>query len=728
MGDNKRIYFGPSAGGYHSIYGDAQRLNINSVANNHIKISSNSMGGNVGNIEIRTGADGGKVYLTGAGGVGIYHTDTALKLETTSDGVTITGIVTAQKFVGDGKELTNLPPAGSDLVSYASASDISNSALSISGISTHNQVGILTGSLASDSNDYFGNSVATSADGNTIVVGAWGDAIGISASSSGVVYVFDREGNTFNEVGILTGTYASDVVDGFGEVVDISADGKTIVVGSIGDEVPGSSESSGVVYVFDREGNTFNEVGILTGTYATDSADVFGRSAAISADGKTIVVGAYNDEVPTSASSSGVTYVFDRVGNTFNEVGILTGTYASDSNDYFGTSVATSADGKTIVVGARQDEVPGYSSGLTYVFDREGNNFNQVGILTGSLETSSSLVNFGKSVATSADGKTIVVGAPQDSDDGSFSGVVYVFDREGNNFNEVGILTGTYASDSNDSFGQSVATSADGKTIVVGAHYDEVPGSSSSSGVTYVFNRQGNNFNEVGILTGTYASGSNDEFGYSVTCSADGKTIAVGAYNDDVPGSGSQSGVVYVFDQERETYVFSDANGNIGIGSAQPTAKLDVAGIVSATSFYGDGSQLSGIDATSLKDSNGVIRVQANTDGTISIGTHSIVSITTSHTASAGTPFTIDTFATSANDLAEYTIHVGCGSTIQAQKVLVMHDGTTAYSQEYAVMYNPNKIVSIEASISGSNVLLQATPETGISGITTYKIVRGGLS
>ena len=42
-------------------------------------------------------------------------------------------------------------------------------------------------------------------------------------------------------------------------------------------------------------------------------------------------------------------------------------------------------------------------------------------------------------------------------------------------------------------------------------------------------------------------------------------------------------------------------------------------------------------------------------------------------------------------------------------------------------MYQPGKIVSIDATISGSNVLLQATPEIGVSGITTYKIVRGGL-
>ena len=128
--------------------------------------------------------------------------------------------------------------------------------------------------------------------------------------------------------------------------------------------------------------------------------------------------------------------------------------------------------------------------------------------------------------------------------------------------------------------------------------------------------------------------------------------------------------------------------------------------------------------------SGNVINPTATLDvnGSVAIKNHSIVSITTSHTSTAGISSTIDTFAISENDLAEYTIHVGYGNTIQAQKVLVMHDGTTAYSQEYAVMYNPDKIVSIEASISGSNVLLQATPETGISGITTYKIVKGGIS
>ena len=44
--------------------------------------------------------------------------------------------------------------------------------------------------------------------------------------------------------------------------------------------------------------------------------------------------------------------------------------------------------------------------------------------------------------------------------------------------------------------------------------------------------------------------------------------------------------------------VFSvDANNNIGVNSNTPDAKLDVVGVVSATTFYGDGSNLSGITA-----------------------------------------------------------------------------------------------------------------------------------
>jgi len=425
---------------------------------------------------------------------------------------------------------------------YASHSETSNYAYGIVGIAntSYNEVGILTAN--SSSADSFGWSVATSADGKTIVVGdRFGDG---NATDSGAVYVFDREGNTYSQVGVLTGSYSTDNYDNFGQAVATSADGKTIVVGAFDDETSGTT-GYGLVYVYDRVGNDFNEVAILTGSYATESFDYFGWSVATSADGNTIIVGAYGDET-SGTTGHGLVYVYDRVGNDFNEVAILT---ASDqgAGDSFGQDVACSVDGKTIVVGAGgHDDLSGHtSSGAVYVFDRVGDDFNEVGILT--AFDSNNYYFFGNEVATSADGKTIFVG--RSSISANQPGAVYVYDRVENDFNQVGILTGFYADD-DDQFGISVACSADGKTIIVGAQSDEYPGSGNGSGLVYVFNRQGNNFNEVGILTGSYASNTGDYFGHSVATSADGKTIIVGAYNDEI---NSEQGLVYVFDQNVNT-------------------------------------------------------------------------------------------------------------------------------------------------------------------------------
>ena len=72
------------------------------------------------------------------------------------------------------------------------------------------------------------------------------------------------------------------------------------------------------------------------------------------------------------------------------------------------------------------------------------------------------------------------------------------------------------------------------------------------------------------------------------------------------------------------------ANNRIGLGSETPDAKLDVAGIVSATAFYGDGSNLEGVASaglgTAISDS-GALSVIYYTDNTLTVGDDTTVDV-----------------------------------------------------------------------------------------------------
>ena len=113
--------------------------------------------------------------------------------------------------------------------------------------------------------------------------------------------------------------------------------------------------------------------------------DGFGISVALSADGNALAIGSYNEssnatgvngnQADNSASQSGAAYTFTRSGNIWSQQD-----YVKASNtgpfDLFGISVALSADGSVLAVGALDEDSNGSSqadnsalnAGAVYVY------------------------------------------------------------------------------------------------------------------------------------------------------------------------------------------------------------------------------------------------------------------------------------------------------------------------------------------------------------------------
>ena len=105
---------------------------------------------------------------------------------------------------------------------------------------------------------------------------------------------------------------------------------------------------------------------------------------------------------------------------------------------------------------------------------------------------------------------------------------------------------------------------------------------------------------------------------------------------------------------DQNIFSVDGVNDRVGIGSTTPTTKLDVDGTVTATSFVGDGANLTGVSgfATALStDSTSPLNVFFKTPKQVNIG--------------AGTSLTIESDATSGNTafIRESIVHVAVGAT-----------------------------------------------------------------
>ncbi|WP_299948739.1 histidine kinase [uncultured Microbulbifer sp.] len=322
---------------------------------------------------------------------------------------------------------------------------------------------------------------------------------------------------------------------------------------------------------------------------------------------------------------------------------------ASNTNAYdlFGWALSLSGDGNTLAVGASreassstgingdQGNNDARSAGAVYIFSRDDGAWNQQAYLKASNTDVDD--NFGGRLSLSADGNTLAVGTykesssatgidgDQSSNDAHFAGAVYLFSRTEGTWAQQAYVKASNT-EASDYFGSSLSLSEDGNTLAVGAAGESssatgIDGGQSNNdapgaGAVYIFNRS-----EATWAQQTYIKASNteagDQFGWDLSLSADGNTLAVQATDESSSASGingnqknndaPRAGAVYIFSRSEDSWVqqayVKASNANEGDLFGRPSLSGD--GNTLAVGASHESSSATGINGDQNNNSSG---------------------------------------------------------------------------------------------------------------------------
>jgi hypothetical protein len=242
----------------------------------------------------------------------------------------------------------------------------------------------------------FGVRLALSDDGTTLIVGGNHDTGGIGAA-----WVFVRSGSNWTQQGPKLTANDEQGAANFGIRVTLAGDGRTALIGGWND-----NHAVGAAWVFTRSGSTWTQQGQKLTANDERGAGMFGGGVALSANGDIALIGAEQDN-----NDLGAAWIFTRTGSSWTQRGSkLTGS-GETGNGWFGKTVALSADGKVALIGGHVDNA---EVGAAWVFTRTGTAWIQQGPkLTGRGEIGAGA--FGFKLALSADGDTALIGATDDN-------------------------------------------------------------------------------------------------------------------------------------------------------------------------------------------------------------------------------------------------------------------------------------------------------------------------
>ena len=292
----------------------------------------------------------------------------------------------------------------------------------------------------------------------------------------------------------------------------------------------------------------------------TGAHDEFGGNVSLSADGNTLAVGAtFEDSIATgvcpgsscsggadnTAGNAGAVYVFSRNGGVWEQQAYVKASNTG-ADDWFGWAVSLSRDGNTLVVGAGEGSAAtGVSTDGGGENDNTANGAGAVYVFSRNDDDIWSQQAYVKASNTRAGNRFGSVVSL--SDDGNIlavgapgRGAVYVFSRNDDDIWSQQADVKASNAGASDRFGETVSLSADGNTLAVGASLKdsgEDDNTAEYAGAVYVFSRNSNIWSQQ-----AYVKASNteelDQFGSAVSLSADGNTLAVGATGEDSIATG----------------------------------------------------------------------------------------------------------------------------------------------------------------------------------------------
>jgi hypothetical protein len=192
-----------------------------------------------------------------------------------------------------------------------------------------------------------------------------------------------------------------------------------------------------------------------------------------------------------------------------------------------------------------------------------------------------------------------------------------VFHRSGSQWTHQAYLKASNT-DANDMFGTAVSLSTDGNTLAVSTPNedsaatdidgDQADNSAADAGAVYVFTRSGSAWAQAAYVKATNTE-QLDAFGWAVSCSGDGLTVAIGGFLEDGSGTGyggnpssnarDGSGAVYVIRNVGGTWAHDSyikaLNTGVGDGFGDHVA-VSANGATLAVSSWGEKSAATGVD------------------------------------------------------------------------------------------------------------------------------------